>query len=236
MANETVKTAITKRGVIIAAAIILGGLSIAFHTAWRGWLCEAAWFHSALVDGPALILAIIAWRELDHSQEANEHRRQMSEDLNGTKIELGKQTEEAKKANDLRKENIELGRKNAQLNEKLSGIQQQIADNLKPTPTKAGRNASTLGKYMRKMASVSKQETANLAVAYELVELKDDILTLFSPASQNGTSAIYRKVDCGDLTIDENPHGGCGQLISKRGEDYVSRLIQRRPPFVLHAN
>jgi hypothetical protein len=217
MANETVETAgsgATKRALIIAAAIVAVGLSIAFHTALKGWLCESAWFHTSLVDGPALLLAIIAWRELGHSEEANEHRRQMSEDLSGTKIELGKQTEEAKKANDLRRENNDLGRKNAELNEKLGSIQQQIADNLKPTPTKAERNASALGKYMRKMASVSKQETSNLAVAYELVELKDDILTLFSPASQNGTSAIYRKVDCGDLTIDEHPHGGCAVRIN----------------------
>lgn len=37
---------------------------------------------------------------------------------------------------------------------------------------------------------------------YELVEMKDDVLTLFSPAA-NGASAIYRRVDCEDLTIDE---------------------------------
>jgi hypothetical protein len=208
MANETVTTSITKRGVIIVAAIVLGGLSIAYHTTLSGWLCESAWFHSTLIDGPALALVILAWRELGHSEEANEHRKAMSEDLNGTKIELGKQTEEAKKANELREKNNELGRKNAELSEKLAGIQQQIADNLKRTPTKAARNAATLGKYMRKLAAVSKQETANLAMPYELVEMKDDVLTLFSPAA-NGASAIYRRVDCEDLTIDENPHGGC---------------------------
>jgi hypothetical protein len=212
MANETVKTAITKRGVIIMAAIVLGGLSIAFHTALRGWLCESAWFHSTLIDGPALVLVVVAWKELSHSEEANGHRKQMSVDLNGTKLELAGMREEAKKANDLREKNIELGRKNAELNEKLTAIQQEIADNLKRQPTKADRNAAILKKYMRKLASVSQEGTQ--PVGYEIVEISEDnIATLFLVRGAQSTRSISNIVDCGEMTIQEAQQGGCSLRI-----------------------
>lgn len=210
MADETVETAgsgATKRALIIASAIVAVGLSIAFHSAWRGWLCESAWFHSVLIDGPALVLAIIAWLELGHSTEANEHRQRMSG-------ELANMTKEASKAGEYLRQRNDLEQQNIGLRETLAVSTQQIAENTKRVPTRAERNASTLGKYMRKNASVATERLANLPSPYELVELKDGILTLFSPALQNGTSAIYRRVDCEDLTIDENPQGGCSIRIN----------------------
>jgi hypothetical protein len=217
MANETVNSAdsgATRQAAIIGISIAVVALSVLFFTHLKSWLCENAWFHSALVDGPAVVVAILAWRELGHSREANKRREELVEELNGTKTELGKQTEEAKKANDLRKENNDLARRNAELTERLATSQQRIADNLEPKPTRAERNASILQNHMRKNASVATERMVNLPTPYELVELKDGVLTLFSPASQNGTSAIYRRVDCEDLSIDENPHGGCAIRIN----------------------
>jgi len=206
MANETVNSAdsgITTRGFIIGLAVILFGLSLAFHTALKGWLCENAWFHTALIDGPAVALAIIAWRELDHSGKANEERRKLN-------LKVSELTEQANRANEYRAERNELEKQNVALRGELAASTQQIADNLKRPPTRAERNAATLRKYMRRMASVTQQGQANAAIVYEIVDLNEDnILTLFSTPGPNATGAYYNRVDCEDLTVDEMPHGSC---------------------------
>jgi hypothetical protein len=162
---------------------------------------------------------IIAWFELRHSGEANElrkiantyrnERNTLQVELNG--LQMGHNTLQAER-NALLEERNAIQERANHLQEELGKKQVQhlgiMAELMKREPTKAERNAATLRKYLRKMAAVTKQGLESLGSAYELVELKDDTLTLFSPAA-NGASAIYRKVDCGDLTIDENPHGSC---------------------------
>jgi hypothetical protein len=211
MANETVNSAdsgITTRGFIIGLGVILFGLSLAFHTALKGWLCEYAWFHSALIDGPAVALAIIAWRELDHSHDANVERRRLNE-------KISELTEEASRANEFRSQRNELEEQNVTLRAQLATSTQQIAENLKRVPTKAERNAEVLRKYKRKMASVSQEGERSAPMALEIVEVdQDNIVTLFSAAGQQGTRAFYNKVDCGDLTVDEMPLGGCSVRVN----------------------
>jgi len=176
----------------------------------KDWLCANPWFHSALVDGPAVIAAIIAWRELRHSAEANEHRRQMSEELSGAKRELGGLKGEATRAGEYLRQRNELEQQNMALREKLNASTQEIANNLKRPLTKAERNAATLNKYMRKMASVSQEGQTNSPIVYEIVDVNEDnVLTLFSTPGTNATGAYYNKVDCEDLAIDERPHGSC---------------------------
>lgn len=151
----------------------------------------------------------------------------MSEDLSGTKLKLATMAEQAQKANeyrneanDLRRENNELERKNFGLNEKLADIQQQIAHHLKRPLTKAERNAATLRKYMRKLASVSQEGTQ--PVGYELVEISDDnIVTLFLVRGAHSTRSITNRADCGEMTIEEAPEGGCSLRI------HISKFIGR---------
>jgi hypothetical protein len=204
MADETMNFAdsgATKQAAIIGLAIVVVALSVLFYTAARVWLCANAWFHSALIDCPALALAIIAWRELGHS-------RDISESLNETKLELGKQTAEASKANEYRSRMTELEELNVGLREKLAASTQQIADNLKRPPTKAERNAATLKNYMRRLASVSQEGTQ--PIGYEIVEVSDDnIVTLFLVRGAHSTRSFSNIADCGEMTIEETQHGGC---------------------------
>ena len=208
MADETVNSAdsgITTRGFIIGLAVILFGLSVAFHTALKGWLCEYAWFHSALIDGPALALAIIAWRELDHSGEANEERRKLN-------LKVSELTEQANRANEYRAERNELEKQNVALRGELAASTQRIADNLKRPPTRAERNAATLRNYMRKLASVSQEGTQ--PIGYEIVEISEDnIVTLFLVRGAHSTRSFSNLVDCGEMTIEETQQGGCSLRI-----------------------
>lgn len=205
MADATMKSAdtgATKRAVIIGLGAIVIVMSLLFYTSAKVWLCANAWFHSAFIDVPALALAVIAWRELDHSREANEHRARMAERLG--------------EANELREQRNEFERQNVILREQLAESTRQIAENTKPVLTKAQRNAEVLRKYKRKMASVTQEgERGSAPMALEIVEVdEDNIVTLFSAAGQQGTRAFYNRVDCGDLTIDEMPHGGCAVRIN----------------------
>jgi hypothetical protein len=139
----------------------------------------------------------------------------MSEELSGTKRELSRMTEEARKANEYLSDRNELERQNVILREQLAASTRQIAENLKPVPTRSQRNAEVLRKYSRKMASVSQEGERSAPMALEIVGVdEDNIVTLFSAAGQQGTRAFYNKVDCGDLTVDEMPHGGCSVRIN----------------------
>jgi hypothetical protein len=214
MANETVNSAdsgATKQAVIIGLGIVVVALSVLFYTTAKVWLCANAWFHSALIDGPALALAIIAWRELGHT-------RDISENLNETKLELGKQTAEASKANEYRSRMTELEEQNVGLREKLAASTQQIADNLKRPPTKAERNAAILRNCMRKLASVSQEGTQ--PIGYEIVEISDDnIVKLFLVRGAHSTRSFSNIADCGEMTIEETPQGGCALRI------HISKFI-----------
>lgn len=210
MADEAKKSAdsgATKRAVIIAAGVILGFLSILYHTDAKAWLCENAWFHSALVDGPAMALVIVGVLELRHSGKANEERRKANafrDDANALRNEANRFRDEA---NDLRRQNLRL---TEQVGFEQNRNLKLIAEHTKPAMTKAQRHAEVLRKYMRRMASVSLHGERNAPIPLEIVDVTDDdIVTLFSVAGQNSLRAYYTKVDCGELTVDEMAHGSC---------------------------
>jgi hypothetical protein len=215
VADEIMKSAdpgATIRALIIGLGVTVVILSVLFYTSAKAWLCENAWFNSTLIDGPTVILAIIAWRELGHSAEANEHRRQMSEDLSGTKRELSKMTEEAHKSGEYLWQRNNLEEQNVTLRAQLAASAQQIADNLKRPPTKAERNAATLRNFKRKMASVSQEGTQ--PIGYEIVEISDDnIVTLFLVRGSRSTRSFSSIADCGEMTIEETQQGGCALRI-----------------------
>jgi len=230
VANDVVKSAdsgATKRAVIIASGVILILLSILFHTGAMVWLAENPWFHSALVDGPALALVIIALLELRHSGEANEERKK----ANAFRDE----------ANALRNEANELRREMNRLTEALDAERnknlQLIAQNTKPQPTKAQKHAAILRKYIGKTASITEGDVAWVATP-EIVEVnEDDILTLFTPKGTNSSYALGTWVHCGDLEVVEMPHGDCPvriNVLKRYGPDVklgeIARWEDRNQP------
>src|SRR5260370_41097592 len=206
MADETMNSADlgpSKRAATIAAGfmlLVLVAISILLHTDAKHWLDEHSLLQTLFIDGPAVIMAIIAFGELRHPGEANEERRKANT-YRGQR-------------NAIEKETIELRRQNLILTEQVGFEQNRnlklIAENTKPAVTKAQRHAEVLRKYLRQMPSVSLHGEKTHPVALEIVEdTDDDIVTLFSHPGQNSSRAYYNRVDCGDLTVDEMPHGSC---------------------------
>jgi hypothetical protein len=65
-----------KRVAIFAAAFILVVLAILLHTEVKDWLWEHPWLHSFIVAIPTIALAVFAYLDLTHSEEANDLRRE----------------------------------------------------------------------------------------------------------------------------------------------------------------
>jgi hypothetical protein len=153
------------------------------------------WWHATLVFLlPLVLTAVIGWRELHHSREANRLRA---------------------KANDLRNELNDATRRIAVVQEERNKIEveknqaiAQIAVNVRPPVTQAERNAAKLRQYLRKLAQVSEPH-GNWGAAAEIVDVSDDnILTLFTPAGYSSSAAWYQCVHCDKVQIVEAPVGG----------------------------
>lgn len=191
---------VTQRAMAFAIAfmlLVLIALSILPHTDARAWLFAHSVLQTLFIDAPAVALAVIAFRELRHSGEANEERR---------------------KANDYRKEANELRRQVLLLNQQL-GIEQNknlhlIAEHTKPSKTEAERNAEILRKYLGEMASVTM--FGDWAGSKQIVKIENEIVTLFTPKGVNSSSAFATLVHCRDLEVVDIPHGSCPVRISVR--------------------
>jgi len=164
----------------------------------KSWLCENPWFHSALVDGPAVVIAILALLELRHSGAANEERKRANafrDEANALR----------NKANDLQQENLRL---TEQLGKEQNKNLELIAQHTKPPLTEAQRNIAILQKYMRKPVSLSIH--GDWYGSKEIVEIKDEIVTLFTGKQfSSGSSASCTMVQAKDMEIVEIPHGTC---------------------------
>jgi hypothetical protein len=175
-----------RRAFVLAAVVALVCAAILLHSNIRDFLWTHPWWHSFLVLLPTIALPVLAYSDLRHSAEANELR-----------IEANRFRDEA---NDLRKE---ANRERTRANEALA----RIADHTKKSPTKSERNAEKLQKYLRSKALVINADDSRWGEAPEIVEIKDEVVTLFTPCGFSSSAAMENHVHCEDLEIVEAPVG-----------------------------
>lgn len=168
-----------KRAFAIAAIADLAFLAVALYTPIKDFLFVHQWLFSALAAAPALVIAGL---ELRHSGEANQLRRE----ANQFRDEANAQRQEA----------------NAQ-RQKANDALAQIATHTKKAPTKSERNAERLQRCLGAKARVVNADDSEWGNAAEIVEVKDEVATLFVPASFSSSSAWAAHVQCEDLEIIE---------------------------------
>ena len=154
-----------KRAFAIAAVVDLIFLALALYTPIKDFLFVHQWLFSTLAAVPALVIAVL---ELLHSGEVVElHREanQFRDESNAHRKEANEQRERA--------------------NEALA----RIADHTKKAPTKAEKHAERLQKYIGAKAKVVNADDSQWGSPAEIVEIKDDVVTLFTPAGFSSSSA-----------------------------------------------
>ena len=163
----------------------------------RSFLWTHPWWHAAVVIiPPILITAFLSWRELRHSAEANNLRREANHLREESKTAVAKIAELQRKRNELERE------KNT--------LMEKIAENTRRPLTQAERNALKLRKYLRKTARVSEGNSNWGGMGAEIVEVSEDnVLTLFMPAGYTSSMAWAVYVHCDELQIVEEPIGSC---------------------------
>jgi len=178
----------------ISAVAALLILAVLLHTSIKDWLWVHPWWHSAIVALPTIALAIFAYFDLQHADEANTLRGEA---------------------------NILRGRI-ADLEEERNHHLQQIAENTRKPATQAERNASILLKYLRARVKVSEGQ-GGWGDAPEIVQVSDDnIVTLFTPRGGLTTAAWCVRVRCDELEITEIPEGSCPlriKVLKRYGQD-----------------
>lgn len=168
-----------RRALAIAVGIDLLFLAVVFYTPLKDFLYVHTWVLSALAAAPGIAIAFL---ELLHSGEANNLRRE---------------------ANEFRDEaNTQRGEANAQ-RERANEALSRIADHTKRPPTKAEKTAERLQRYLRAKAQVINADDTRWTSAAEIVEIKNDVVTLFTPAGFTSSSASVMHVHCEDLEIIE---------------------------------
>lgn len=191
-----------KRALLIAGCLDLLFLAIVSYMPLKDFLYVHPWLLSILAAAPALIIAFL---EMRHSGEANRLR----EEANRLRDEANRFQQEA---NSFREEaNEERREANAQrtrANEALG----RIAEHTMKAPTKAERNAERLRQYLNARVQVVNADDSSWGNPAEIVEIKDEVVTLFSPAGYSSSSAFAARAHCDDLEIVD---GAAGSIILK---------------------
>jgi hypothetical protein len=175
-----------KRAFAIAAVAELAFAIFLMHSEIKEFFWTHPWWRSLLASMPAIAVAGFAYFEWLHSGEVSELNRE----ANLLRDE----------ANEFRKE---ANRERTRANEALNAI----ADNTKRTPTRAERNAERLQKYLRHKAQIINADDSRWSEAAEIVEIRDEVITLFTPYGFSSSTAIESHVHCDDLEIIEAPSG-----------------------------
>jgi hypothetical protein len=154
-----------KRPPVIAVLAYLVLVALALHSDIKDFFWAHPWWQSFLAASPGIVLAVYAVIESRHSNEANTLRAEASEHLRQI----------ARLTNELDAErNKHLGR---------------IADNTARPVTLVERNANTLSNHLGATVTVSEGQ-GTWGHTPQVVEVKDDIVTLFKPHS--GSSLARR--------------------------------------------
>lgn len=192
-----------KRLLAAASVAALVILAVILHTALKNFLWSHPWFHSALVALPSLALGYI---ELRHAGEAN----RLGADANRLRAE----------ANDLELRNAKLV---AEIDAERNRHLQRIADNTERPVSQADKNAAVLRRYLRRCAFVSEGQ-GNWGNCPEIVEVADNIVTLFTPYGSTSSVAWFAQVRCEDIEISEVAYGSCPvrlKILKRYGQNAV---------------
>lgn len=161
--------------------------------------------------------------ELLHSGEANKLRQeanQFRDEANEQRREANKFRDEAneqrREANKFRDEANEQRREANVQRERANQALSQIADHTKKAPTKAERNAERMEQYLRTKVQVVNANDSQWPGAAEIVEIKNEVVTLFTPAGLSSSSASAIHVQCEDLEIIDAPAGSPTLKVLKR--------------------
>jgi hypothetical protein len=186
-----------RRPTAIAVLAYLVFVAIALYSDIKDFFWAHPWWQSFLAAVPAIALAVFAGIELTHSGEANTLRSE---------------------ANHLQKRIADLTRElDAERNKHL----ERIADNTARPLTRGERNADILRKHLRANVTVSEGQ-GGWPNTPEIVEVKDDIVTLFTPRTGSSPQAWCARVHCDDLEISDIPRGSCPlqlKIIKRYGPD-----------------
>jgi hypothetical protein len=188
----------TKKVFTIAAIVDLAFLAVALYTRTKDFLFVHQWLLSSLAAAPALVIAGL---ELRHSGEANQLRQEANHFRDEANVQRKEANEQRQRAN-----------------EALA----QIAAHTKKAPTKSERNAERLQRYLGAKAKVVNADNSEWGNAAEIAEIKDEVATLFVPASLSSSSASATHVQCDDLEITEVPVGSAAltlKVLKRYGTD-----------------
>src|SRR5215813_11203169 len=109
----------------------------------------------------------------------------------------------SKETNDLRREANDQRRDANTWREKANQALNRIAENTQQQPSAADKNAERLQPYLRTKAQVINADDSRWASAAEIVEIKNNVVTLFTPAGYSSSSAFAIHARCEDLEIIE---------------------------------
>jgi hypothetical protein len=194
---------IARRVFAIVAVVAMASLAVLLHSQIESFIGTHPWWQDSLAFLATVALPILAYFELRHSAEANklcDEANDLRKRANGIQDEANEQRKEANKfrdeANEQRKEaNLQRDRANEAL--------ARIAENTKRVQTKTERNSAKLQKYLRCKVQVINADDSRWGDAAEIVEIKDDVVTLFTPCSHISSSAFEVHVHCDNLEIIE---------------------------------
>jgi hypothetical protein len=209
-----------KRPIAIAVIVVdLVIVVVLFHSDIKDFFWAHPWWQSFLAASPEIVLGVFAGLELSHSGEANDLRAE----ANGLRSE----------ANHLQERIAEL---TSELDAERNKHLRQIANNTAKPVTQAERNAQTLSNHLRANVTVSEGQ-GGWGNTPEIVEVKDDIVTLFTPRSGSSPRAWCARVYCGDLEISDIPRGPCPlqlKILKRYGPDVqlgeITRWEDRKQP------
>ena len=212
-----------KRPIAIAVVLIdLVIVVVLFYSDIKDFLSAHSWWQSFLAASPEIALAIFAWIESRHSGEANSLRLEANShlaDANRLRDRIAELTRELDTDRNtyIRQIAVLTADLDAERNKHL----QQIADNTKKPVTQAEKNADTLHNHLRANVTVSEGQ-GGWGNTPEIVDVKDDIVTLFTPRSGSSPRAWCARVHCADLEISDIPKGGCPlqiKILKRYGPD-----------------
>ena len=200
-----------RRAFAIAVVAELCIVALLLHSEIKDFLFAHPWWQGFLAAMPGIAVPVLAWFELQHSQEANVLRTE----ANDHRIRANALQEDQNKSV---AQIAELQRTVAGLTRELDTERnkhlQQIAANTQRPPSEAEVNAQILKKYVGHHAAVTEglNSWGGGAVIAEVNE--HNIATLFVPASHHNSQAYGQPVRCDRLQVVEVPRDGCAVQIN----------------------
>jgi hypothetical protein len=201
-----------RRAFAIALIAEVGIVALLLFNDIKDFIWTHPWWHSFLVAIPSLAAPILAWFELQHSQEANDLRTE----ANYHRLRANTLQEEQNKSV---AQIAELQAKIADVTEELDTERnkhlQQIAANSQRPLSEAEINAGILKKYISQRALVTDGDIHWGAMGAIVAEINENnILTLCVPAGSASSQAWGQPVRCDKLHVVEVPTGGCAVQIN----------------------